>query len=47
MMLLLESRPVNGETATDADRLAALRRTARVVSVSAGESVSLSLTLPE
>lgn len=33
--------------ATDADRLAALRRTARMVSVSAGESVSLSLTLPK
>ena len=33
--------------ATDADALAALRRTARMVSVAAGESVSLSLTLPK
>jgi hypothetical protein len=33
--------------ATDADALAALRRSARMVSVSAGESVSLSLTLPK
>ena len=33
--------------ATDADALAALRRTARMVSVAAGESASLILTLPK